>query len=1189
MTPGQARAVAELRGLDRWSGGALTLRGNIDDSGPTVKVPIRVSTEGVRRYPGGMPVDAYEDLEIWIHDDAPLSPPYLMASDFRWAAYPHVTGRVLCLYIDPGSQWSPADGMFGFVHRMGEWLVAAAAGELDPDGGPLHPPVTLGIGYSNTRLVIAAEIPESEHRRLLWANLEPKGNDRFDVAEFHRFEPKATQHLAAVVLANQPLKGDYASTYGALAAQLEELGFANRSLAEHVIETARRNPQGTPLVVLVGTLNRRVAKRRFHHLVGWELPSDLADRFRALGGSDPMIDDADTLDAANKWAANESLLWTHIYEARESVTRRRDEHSAMSAFADKHIELWGCGALGGWIAEFIARAKPASLMLRDKATVGPGLVVRQPYGDEDITRPKAEALADRLRRIYGDDVHIKSSALDVVGADGISKTLDNVDLVIDATANRRVAAALDRFTAAQAGHPPIISVATDARCDLTAMFASPPTGAGPGYTARAALPELKRTASDDRLVDAFWGSPGIDDLVQPEPGCSAPTFHGSAADAASAASTLINQIARYLEDPTTHVALFTALPHAEPLAGRPYRRFEAPPPTRVEANDDYTVLLTESARASMDEIASNTFYSASPVETGGLLFGERDDAALTITIDAASGPPPDSTHSHTGFIRGTRDLDQVLAALGYGASERASYLGDWHTHPNGVAALSATDRNAAEGLVGDGASVLLIWAGTPEAPDWVAEVLHPDVSAAPPRKQAADPDHPAQAVKPRARPARAERAARKRCDAPMPPRRPLRPTRPARPAILLALSGGGFRATLAGLGVLRFLADADLLDDVRIISSVSGGSLANAAMATHWDKGRTQPAFDELILQPVLDAITSRSFLGDLIRNSWRTTRPGSTRTTVLADRLDKRFLHGHLLEDLPAGCWFMFNATNVSEGVRFRFDADVIGDYVNGSIATADTGVRVATAVAASAAVPGYFPALRLKHLRFPCNTGSPVDVADGGVYDNLGLEVIQRERDELENSFLISLNAGSQLAQGNRSSIVTRLPVAGALWRANAVMHRQTSALRTRRLFRDSKGGDGRPFVTFNLASEFPDDTSSDERERLDAWRNRNEEHTAEERNALASIPTTFAKLDRADALALVQRGWWLTGATLSVHHPSLLMKAPTWTDPLQPTRPNGDDSDLTCRNGSPKSAARSQRSDHEYHQVVRRRRGR
>ena len=37
------------------------------------------------------------------------------------------------------------------------------------------------------------------------------------------------------------------------------------------------------------------------------------------------------------------------------------------------------------------------------------------------------------------------------------------------------------------------------------------------------------------------------------------------------------------------------------------------------------------------------------------------------------------------------------------------------------------------------------------------------------------------------------------------------------------------------------------------------------------------------------------------------------------------------------------------------------------------------------------------------------------------------------------------------------------------------------------------------------------------------------------------------RTDALALVQRAWWLTGATLTVRHPWLLETTPVWRAPL------------------------------------------
>ena len=56
------------------------------------------------------------------------------------------------------------------------------------------------------------------------------------------------------------------------------------------------------------------------------------------------------------------------------------------------------------------------------------------------------------------------------------------------------------------------------------------------------------------------------------------------------------------------------------------------------------------------------------------------------------------------------------------------------------------------------------------------------------------------------------------------------------PRLGLALSGGGFRATLFHLGVVRFLRDAGLLREITDIASVSGGSILGAHLALNWER-----------------------------------------------------------------------------------------------------------------------------------------------------------------------------------------------------------------------------------------------------------------------------------------------------------------------------------------------------------------
>jgi predicted acylesterase/phospholipase RssA len=53
----------------------------------------------------------------------------------------------------------------------------------------------------------------------------------------------------------------------------------------------------------------------------------------------------------------------------------------------------------------------------------------------------------------------------------------------------------------------------------------------------------------------------------------------------------------------------------------------------------------------------------------------------------------------------------------------------------------------------------------------------------------------------------------------------------------VALSGGGHRATLFGLGSLLALADAGLNERIVSVSSVSGGSIANGIVLSRLDLG----------------------------------------------------------------------------------------------------------------------------------------------------------------------------------------------------------------------------------------------------------------------------------------------------------------------------------------------------------------
>lgn len=371
--------------------------------------------------------------------------------------------------------------------------------------------------------------------------------------------------------------------------------------------------------------------------------------------------------------------------------------------------------------------------------------------------------------------------------------------------------------------------------------------------------------------------------------------------------------------------------------------------------------------------------------------------------------------------------------------------------------------------------------------------------------------------------------------------RPARPSDPAAGApIGLTFSGGGFRATLPALGMIRLLADAGLLDRVRYVSSVSGGSVANAMMAKAWPAvraaGFTTEAVDREIIDPIVHKISSASLKGKLIRNVWRIVG-SKNRTELLADAFDDWWLDGIELADLDPEVRWIVNAANVRTGVRFAFERDYVGDYVTGLASTVDSGIRLATAAAASAAVPGAFARLELpEDVDFPCaeRVGRP-SLLDGGVYDNSGLEAL--DSNNYDRVFTISMNAGGVLQIGTGQG----LPIVGDLLRSNSLLYRQSTALRTRWMvdrfesYADAIATGATPprgsrrGVLVALGTTMPGDDGG----AFDRFAARYVEHRTWNDEDLAFVPTVFDELERELCRRLVYRGWWLAAAGLIRYH--------------------------------------------------------
>src|SRR5262249_16858509 len=112
------------------------------------------------------------------------------------------------------------------------------------------------------------------------------------------------------------------------------------------------------------------------------------------------------------------------------------------------------------------------------------------------------------------------------------------------------------------------------------------------------------------------------------------------------------------------------------------------------------------------------------------------------------------------------------------------------------------------------------------------------------------------------------------------------------------------------------------------------------------------------------------------------------------------KHLTGLLLGDLPDRPAFVFCATNLVNGVSWVFERQRVGSYQAGYLRPAPRW-PVAKAVAASSCFPPVFSPLPMAVEPGQAVVGGPggplppwtgMSVSDGGLYDNLGLQPVER-----------------------------------------------------------------------------------------------------------------------------------------------------------------------------------------------------
>jgi integrative and conjugative element protein (TIGR02256 family) len=706
---GQAWALDQLEEIIAQSNGALEIVDITEPAevGLSMRVEVSVDCTGYPRTEGGIPLRPRERLQISIPAGFPLDIPSLRFAHSDYGGFYHVQwGTYICLYQSPETEWQPEDGIYGYVQRMDDWLRAGAANALEPVGLPLHPPVAYQ-GAAAPAIVPTQNTPQPAPPWWAgYAQITSEDKICIQLGDWvERDQVTLDMRVAPAILLPGDMPFEYPTTIAALKSDLEARGVPLDIIRLLLTIGAMRTPEGKPLIFILGAAMRGTSGgERKQHLAAWCVD---ADRTTELRNAAFAATEENPLDEHlfQEWTERARIDWCAILEDRPEIIVQRDLGTAAAFWRGRHVAILGCGAIGSAIAMLLARAGVCKLQLYDNGLVKPGLLVRQTFDRHQLGHRKAQATQENVRYINPTiDVEAHdSNVLGILRDPDKAAALFSTDVVINATASIRVGSALEHHLRDwPKSHPPIVSMAVGHQADTGLMTMAKQSVAGVTHDLDRRLKlEFANSPNGAHFLDEFWPKRGTPTkLFQPEPGCSDPTFVGSAADMAILVGRMLNVASGWLNAGSKDRAygFGTHVPSAPQTAARLPLEAEWSWPCDglyTDPRHGYQIRLAPAAEAAMLAWMRKSERVRGPrVETGGVLFGQIDDFQKVIWVTAASGPPPDSTASQNEFVCGTKGVAQMNQELVHRFRDSVAFIGMWHTHPGGSPEPSPIDRAA---------------------------------------------------------------------------------------------------------------------------------------------------------------------------------------------------------------------------------------------------------------------------------------------------------------------------------------------------------------------------------------------------------------------------------------------------------------------------------------------------------------
>ena len=221
----------------------------------------------------------------------------------------------------------------------------------------------------------------------------------------------------------------------------------------------------------------------------------------------------------------------------------------------------------------------------------------------------------------------------------------------------------------------------------------------------------------------------------------------------------------------------------------------------------------------------------------------------------------------------------------------------------------------------------------------------------------------------------------------------------------IALSGGGIRAVIFHAGMLQYIAKVGLFESVKVISTVSGGSILMGLIYSlndgRWPTSREylEKVFPQI--KGIVCNISIAKYWYEHLLNPfyWKYL---TQRSKILAITLEEQWKINGKLNEIPEDPKWYITAAVAKNGEKWTFCNNYMGCEGFGYVKTPD--IPLADAVSASASYPGIVGPYLLKtgkytwYKNIPKNDDTENEIIypdndtyyfyDGGLFDNLGCD---------------------------------------------------------------------------------------------------------------------------------------------------------------------------------------------------------